>query len=89
MVLSNFESFLKTGSTFKVLRTEVKTPVRKKRLNKFPNCFKISLVRRNDILQGTLFGPGALLELKEDIMSALSSLSVGCGNVVLLLSFER
>ena len=35
-----------------------------------------------------IFGPGALLELRED-MIAISSLSVGCRNIVLLVSFER
>ena len=33
-----------------------------------------------------LFGPEAL---REDMMLAISSLSVGCRNIVLLLSFER
>ena len=36
-----------------------------------------------------LFGPEALPELREDMILAISSLSVGCGNIVLLLSFER
>ena len=36
-----------------------------------------------------LFGPEALLELREDMMLATSSLSVGCRNIILLLSFER
>ena len=36
-----------------------------------------------------LFGPEALLELREDMMLAISSLSVGCRNIVLLFSFER
>ena len=36
-----------------------------------------------------LYGPEALLELREDMMLANSSLSVGCRNTVLLLSFER
>ena len=35
-----------------------------------------------------IFGPEALLELRED-MIAISSLSVGCRNIVLLVSFER
>ena len=33
--------------------------------------------------------PEALLELREDMMLAISSLSVGCRNIVLSLSFER
>ena len=36
-----------------------------------------------------LFGPEALLGLREDMMLAISSLSVGCRNTVLLVSFER
>ena len=37
----------------------------------------------------TEFGPEALLELREDMMLAISSLSVGCRNNVLILSSER
>ena len=47
---SNFESFLKTGTTFAILKTEGKTPVMKERLNKSANCFEISFFRRNNIL---------------------------------------
>ena len=36
-----------------------------------------------------ILGPEALLELREDMMLAISSLSVGCRNIVLLFSFER
>ena len=36
-----------------------------------------------------LFGQEALLELGEDAMLAISSLPVGCRNIVLSLSFER
>ena len=36
-----------------------------------------------------LFGPEALLGLREDMMLAISYLSVGCRNIVLLLQFER
>ena len=84
-----FNIFSKTATTFAVLSTEGKTPVVKKRLNKSANCFEISFFRRNDILQGILFGPEALLELREDMMLAISSLSVGCRNIVQLVSFER
>ena len=70
------------------MSTEGKTPVLKERLNKSANCFEISFFRRNNILSGILFGPEALLELREDIMLAIS-LSAGCRNIVLLLSFER
>ena len=31
-----------------------------------------------------LFGPEALLELREDMMLAISSLSVGCRNIVII-----
>ena len=37
---------------------------------------------RNNILWGILFGPEALQEFREDIMLAISSLSVGCRNIV-------
>ena len=36
-----------------------------------------------------LFGPEALLELREDMMLDISSLSVVCRDVVPLFSFER
>ena len=36
-----------------------------------------------------MFGSEALLELRKDMMLAISFLSVGCGNIVLLLSFEK
>ena len=89
MLQSNFEYFLKTGTTFAVLNTEGKTPVMKERLNKSASCFEISYFRRNNILYAILFGPEALLELREDMILAISSLSVGCRNIVLSLSFER
>ena len=79
----------KTGTTFAVLSTEGKIPVMKERLNTSENCFGISLFRRNNILLGILFGPEALLELREDIMLIISSVIVGCRNIVLLLSFKR
>ena len=47
LLQSNFESFLKTGTTFAVLSTEGKTPVMKERLNKSANCFEMSFFRRN------------------------------------------
>ena len=46
----NFESFLKTGTTFAVLSTEEKTPVKKERLNESASCFEMSFFRRNNIL---------------------------------------
>ena len=36
-----------------------------------------------------LFGTEVLLELRKDMMLAISALSVGCRNIILLLSFER
>ena len=60
----------------------------KERLNKSATCFGISFFKRN-IPQGILFGPEALLELRQDMILAISSLSVGCRNIVLSLSFER
>ena len=44
---------------------------------------------RHNIWWGILFGPEALLGLREDLMLAISSLSVDCRNIVLLVSFER
>ena len=77
--MSNFESFLKTGTTFTAFSSEEKTAVMKERLTKSANCFKISFFKK----EGTLFGPKALLELIEDKMLAISSLSVCCRNIVL------
>ena len=75
---------------FAVLSKDGKTPVVKEKLNKSANCFKISCFRRNNILKGILFGPEALLdELREDMTLTISSLSVGCRNIVLSLSLER
>ena len=45
----------------------------KERLNKYANCFKISFIR-NNILQWILFGAEALLELRENMILAISSL---------------
>ena len=61
----------------------------KGRLNKSANCFESSCFRGNNILQGILFVAEALLELKEDMILAIYSLSVGCRNIVQSLSFER
>ena len=62
---------------FAVLSKDGKTPVAKEKLN-------------NNILKGILFGPEALLdELREDMILTISSLSVGCRNIVLSLSLER
>ena len=43
---------------------------------------------RKRVLQGILFRPEALLELKEDML-VISSLLVGCRNIVLSHSFLR
>ena len=40
-------------------------------------------------IEGILYGPEALSELREDMMLAISSLSVGCRNIALLVLFER
>ena len=61
----------------------------KERYNKSANCFEISFFRRNNIVSGILFRPEAILELREDMMLAISSLSVGCRNIALLVLFER
>ena len=61
----------------------------KERLNKYASCFEITFFRRNNISQGPLFVPEASLELREDMMLAISSSSVGCRNIVLLVSFEK
>ena len=89
LLKSNFESFLNTGTTFAVLSVEEKTPVIKERLNKSANSIEVSFLRRNDFLQGVLLGQEALLELRENMMLAFSSLSVGFRNIVLPPSFER
>ena len=89
MLKSNFQSFLNTGTTFAVLSVEEKTPVIKERLNKSANSIEVSFLRRNDFLQGVLLGQEALLELRENMMLAFSSLSVGFRNIVLPPSFER
>ena len=71
------------------MSTEGKTLVMKERLNQSANCFDILYLRRNNILEGIVFGPEALLDLIEDMKFAISSLSVGCKNTVSLHSFER
>ena len=38
----DFQSLLKTGTTFAVLGTDEKIPAMKERLNKSANCFEIS-----------------------------------------------
>ena len=60
------------------MSTEEKTPVLRERLNKSPNCF-----------EGIIFGPGNLLELREDLMLAISSLldKVYLENVLLISKF--
>ena len=89
ILYSNFEFFIKTETTFAVSWTEEKTPVMKERLKKSANCFEMLFFRRNNILYGILFAPETSLELREDMMLAISSLSAGCKNIVLSFSFER
>ena len=61
----------------------------KKSLNKSANHVEISVFRRNKTPQHILFEPEALLELKEDMMLAISTLLEGCRNIILSLSFKR
>ena len=61
----------------------------KERLNKSANFLWIAFFRKNDILHSILFGPEVLLALREDMILGVSSLSVGCRSIVLLLSFQR
>ena len=85
MQQSNLEPFLKRGTTFAVLSIDGNEPEEKESLNKSASCINISCFRRIKILFGLLKGPQALLILTEDIMLAISSLSVGCINIALLL----
>ena len=62
---------------------------KKKKLNKSASCIEISFLRKNNILQGILFGPEALLELREDTMLPISSLLVGFRNIALSHPFLR
>ena len=80
---------LKTGTAFAVLNTEGQPAVMKESLNKYDSWFEILFFRRNYILWGTLFEPEALLELREDIMLVISSLSVDYRIIVPLVSLER
>ena len=61
----------KTDTNFAALSTDGKAPIMKERFNKATNCFENSVFRRNNISQGILFGPEALLQLREDIMLAI------------------
>ena len=54
-----------------------------------PIVSKNSFFRRNNILYGILLEPEALLKLGVDMIIAISSLSVGCRNIVLPFSFAR
>ena len=83
-------TYIKTGTTFAILSTNGKTPItKKKKLNKSASCIEISFLRKNNILQGILFGPEALLELREDTMLPISSLLVGFRNIALSHPFLR
>ena len=84
MQQSNLEPFLKTGTTLAVLSIDGKEPEEKERLNKSASCIEISCFRRIKILFQILKGPQALMVLKEDMMLAISSLSVGWINIELL-----
>ena len=84
MQQSNLEPFLKTDTTLAVLSIDGKEPEEKERLNKSASCKEISCFRRIKILFGILKGPQALLILREDMMLAISSLSVGWIDIELL-----
>ena len=56
----------------------------------YDQCIEVTLNEStHSILFGILLGPETLLELREDMMLAISSLSVGSRNIALSLSFER
>ena len=84
MQQSNLEPFLKTDTTLAVLSIDGKESEEKETLNKSASCKEISCFRRIKILFGILKGPQALLILREDMMLAISSLSVGWINIELL-----
>ena len=84
MQQSNLEPFLKAGTTLAVLSIDGKEPEEKERLNKSASCIEISCFRRIKILFGILKGREALLILREDMILAISSLSVGWINRELL-----
>ena len=84
MQQSKLESFLKTGTILAVLSVDGKEPDEKEKLNKSESCLEISFFRRTKILFGIPNGSVALLTLREDMMLAISSLSVDWINVELL-----
>ena len=84
MQQSNLEPFLKTDTTLAVWSIDGKEPEKKERLNKSASCIEISCFRRIKILFGILKGREALLILREDMILAISSLSVGWINRELL-----
>ena len=71
------------------MSTEGKTLVMKERLNKSGNCFEIFFSEEIIFYKGILLGTETFLELREDMLLDISSLSVGSINIVLLLLFER
>ena len=71
MQQSNLESYFKTG-TFKYRWKRARW-----KKKSAASCFKISFFRRIKISLGILNGPLVLLMLREDIMLAIPSLSVG------------
>ena len=74
MQQSNLESFLNTSTILAVLSIDENWE--KESLNKSASCVEIFLFRRTTILFWILNGPLALLVLREDMMLAISSLSV-------------
>ena len=84
MQQSNLEPFLKTDTTLAVSSVDGKESEEKERLNKSASCLEISCFRRIKILFGILKGPQVLLMLREDMILAISSQSVGQINIELL-----
>ena len=84
MQQSNLEPFLKTGTTLTILSIDGKKPEEKERLNKSASYLEIFCFRTIKILFGILKGPQALWIPREDMMLAISSLSVVWINIELL-----
>ena len=77
MEKSSLESFLWTGTTLAILRAGGKTPEVNDILKISTSWKEISFLSNYSILVGMLLGPTDLVESSEDMMRAISSLSVG------------
>ena len=77
MEKSSLESFLWTGTTLASLRANGKTPDVNDILKISTSLQEISFLSNFNILVGILLGPTDLVESSEDMMRAISSLSVG------------